>query len=321
MKNPSFDQGLDFWDSIRGSIEVEAGSIKTFTRTTLSQNLSIAKGESFLVYYEFEVLNASDLLEITFSDSSGNIEKVIDTGLKSMGTYSGWGQITSLETYEKVLVGTMNNFGADSRIKEVKLFKILSSDYCVNGSNGIIFGEYGGGFHMVDSDWIRICGNKGFYQNEGIMRTDGILQVGESRLIVDIDGKVGIGTITPDELLTVKGNIHAQEVQVDLAGALAPDYVFEKYYEGVSQLKVDYTMPTLEEVAQFTRKHKHLPNIPSAQELEENGMHLKEMTRLLLQKIEELTLYTIEQQKEIQVLKESKEIQDQRIQRLESQIQ
>ncbi len=116
-------------------------------------------------------------------------------------------------------------------------------------------------------------------------------------------GNIGIGTTNPDQKLTVKGVIHAQEVQVDLAGAVAPDYVFEKYYEGASELKADYTMPTLEEVAQFTKEYKHLPNIPSGQELEENGMHIKEMTHLLLQKIEELTLYTIEQQKEIRVLK------------------
>ena len=45
------------------------------------------------------------------------------------------------------------------------------------------------------------------------------------------DGKIGIGTSQPDELLTVKGKIHTQEVLVDLEGAVAPDYVFEHYYE------------------------------------------------------------------------------------------
>ncbi len=126
------------------------------------------------------------------------------------------------------------------------------------------------------------------------------------------NGNVGIGTTNPDQKLIVKGIIHAQEVQVDLAGAIAPDYVFEKYYEGVSQLQADYTMPTLEEVAQFTKEYKHLPNIPSAQELEKNGMHLKEMTHLLLQKIEELTLYTIEQNKiNKEQAQEIKELQSQ----------
>ena len=51
------------------------------------------------------------------------------------------------------------------------------------------------------------------------------------------DGYIGIGTATPDELLTVKGKIHTQEVLVDLNGAVAPDYVFENYFLGSSEIK------------------------------------------------------------------------------------
>lgn len=114
-------------------------------------------------------------------------------------------------------------------------------------------------------------------------------------------GNVGIGTTSPDEKLTVKGKIHAEEVRVDLS--VPADYVFEKYYTGKSELKADYVMPTLEEVEAFTKANNHLPNIPSAQEIQAEGLHLKQMTNLLLQKVEELTLYTIEQQKEIKALK------------------
>ncbi len=58
-------------------------------------------------------------------------------------------------------------------------------------------------------------------------------------------------------------------------------------------------MPTLEEVETYTKANNHLPEIPSAQEIQENGLELSKMTNLLLQKIEELTLYTIEQEKRI----------------------
>ena len=112
------------------------------------------------------------------------------------------------------------------------------------------------------------------------------------------NGRVGIGTLNPDSKLTVAGTVHCEEVQVNLN--VSPDYVFQQYYEGVSPLKADYSMPTLEEVEQFTREYHHLPGIPSAQEIEEEGLQLKEMTRLLLQKVEELTLYTIEQRREHQ---------------------
>lgn len=108
------------------------------------------------------------------------------------------------------------------------------------------------------------------------------------------DGNVGIGTITPDAKLTVKGDIHTSEVRVDLTGALqGPDYVFEK----------DYNLLPLSEIEAYINENKHLPEVPSAKEMETNGLNLKEMNLLLLKKVEELTLHLIEQNKDIQALK------------------
>ncbi|MFC7358427.1 hypothetical protein ACFQO1_12070 [Jejudonia soesokkakensis] len=123
-------------------------------------------------------------------------------------------------------------------------------------------------------------------------------------VINESNGKVGIGTKTPDELLTVKGKIHTQEVLVDLNGAVAPDYVFEHYYTGTSERAVNYNMLSLNELETYLKENHHLPKIPSAEALATEGMELKKFTLLLLQKIEELTLYTIEQQKQIEVLSE-----------------
>jgi hypothetical protein len=117
------------------------------------------------------------------------------------------------------------------------------------------------------------------------------------------DGKIGIGTNTPDELLTVKGKIHTQEVLVDLEGAVAPDYVFESYFEGASTSKPEYQRPSLTELASYIKSNGHLPGIPSAQSMEESGISLKVFNLLLLEKVEELTLYTLDQQKEIENLK------------------
>ncbi len=122
--------------------------------------------------------------------------------------------------------------------------------------------------------------------------------------LTEKNGKIGIGTKTPDELLTVKGKIHTQEVLVDLNGAVAPDYVFEQYYTGESKVNPNYRLLSLQEIEAYTKEHHHLPGIPSAEEIKENGLSLKEMNLLLLRKLEELTLYTIEQQKEINALKE-----------------
>jgi hypothetical protein len=112
-----------------------------------------------------------------------------------------------------------------------------------------------------------------------------------SRLHVDggltTVGNVGIGTTQPDAKLTVKGKIHAEEVKVDLS-VPGPDYVFEKNYD----------LKPLEEVESYINANKHLPEIPSAKTMEKEGISMGEMQMKLLQKVEELTLYLIEQQKQ-----------------------
>ena len=106
------------------------------------------------------------------------------------------------------------------------------------------------------------------------------------RMRINANGYVGIGTRYPDALLTVSGQVHAQEVKVTVA-APGPDYVFEK----------DYKLTSLEEIKTYIDQNKHLPEVPSAKEMKKNGVQLGEMNMLLLKKIEELTLYVIEQNK------------------------
>ncbi|WP_312923343.1 hypothetical protein [Empedobacter brevis] len=125
---------------------------------------------------------------------------------------------------------------------------------------------------------------------------------GSLRFLIHRNGNIGIGTENPDEKLTVKGKIHAEEIIVDLA--VPADYVFQKYFTGKSELKADYEFPKLEEVEKFVKENNHLPGIPSAKEIQEKGLKVGEMNNLLLQKIEELTLLLIEQQKEINALKQ-----------------
>ncbi len=102
-------------------------------------------------------------------------------------------------------------------------------------------------------------------------------------------GNVGIGTTSTDAKLSVKGQIHAQEVKVDLNGSVAPDYVFNK----------DYQLTSLDSIKNYIDQNKHLPEVPSAAAMEKNGVQLGEMNMLLLKKIEELTLYVIEQNRKI----------------------
>ncbi|MHC0446344.1 hypothetical protein ACWA1F_13120 [Flavobacterium sp. 3-218] len=106
-----------------------------------------------------------------------------------------------------------------------------------------------------------------------------------NRFTIMDNGNVGIGNGNPANKLDVNGTIHSKEVKVDMIGW--PDFVFKK----------EYNLPTLEEVEKHIAKKGHLENIPSEEEVLKNGINLGEMNAKLLQKIEELTLYAIEQDK------------------------
>jgi len=106
------------------------------------------------------------------------------------------------------------------------------------------------------------------------------------------NGNVGIGTANPQDKLTVAGNIGAREIKVSTnAGA---DFVFES----------NYKLPDLAEVEKFVKTNKHLPDIPTAKQMIENGINLGELNIKLLQKVEELTLHLIEKDKNITQLTE-----------------
>lgn len=103
-----------------------------------------------------------------------------------------------------------------------------------------------------------------------------------------VKGNVCIGTTDPGQFkLAVKGTIGAKKVVVTQNNWA--DYVFEDSYK----------LPTLKEVEEFIKKHKHLPDVASAKEIEKEGLDVGENQAVLLKKIEELTLYLIDMQKQI----------------------
>jgi hypothetical protein len=124
-------------------------------------------------------------------------------------------------------------------------------------------------------------------------------------LFMGNDGGIGIGKTAPSATLDVNGSFKAnsakingllcaKEVRVALSGSPCwPDYVFGK----------EYKLTPLNELEQFITENQHLPNVPSAAEVETNGVELGEMNALLLQKVEELTLYILDLQKQINELK------------------
>lgn len=117
---------------------------------------------------------------------------------------------------------------------------------------------------------------------------------------LDNDGNMSIGSLEHGtHKLAVEGTIGAREIKVEASGW--SDFVFKNNYE----------LRTLEEVERHIAERGHLPEIPSEEEVTENGINLGEMDAKLLMKIEELTLYMIEMNKQVQQLKsENQELKE-----------
>ncbi|WP_295121067.1 hypothetical protein [uncultured Chitinophaga sp.] len=106
-------------------------------------------------------------------------------------------------------------------------------------------------------------------------------------------GSLGIGTLkTNGHRLAVEGSIGARKIKVDQT--TWADYVFAP----------DYQLRSIPEVEAFIKTHNHLPDIPSADEVAKEGIDVGEMNKKLLQKVEELTLYLIEEHKKVAVLQD-----------------
>lgn len=119
------------------------------------------------------------------------------------------------------------------------------------------------------------------------------------RLYIDNNGNVGIGTLNINDnsfALFVEKGIRTRRVKVDQTGW--PDYVFHPTYK----------LPSLKDLENYIKQNNHLPDVPSENEVENGGLDLGENQALLLKKIEELTLYIIDQDNKMQ--KQEKELQD-----------
>jgi hypothetical protein len=109
-----------------------------------------------------------------------------------------------------------------------------------------------------------------------------------------VKGRIGIGTNFPANTngyqLAVNGKIGAHDLQIEASSDAWPDYVFGK----------NYNLPKLTEVEKYVTENNHLEGVPSAQEVREKGHSVAQMDAILLKKVEELTLYVIQQQKQLE---------------------
>jgi hypothetical protein len=164
------------------------------------------------------------------------------------------------------------------------------------------------GFNPI-MQFMNVTSNVGFIQAAGGNLTIGtnintvgdviLRTAGADRVFLKNNGKFFIGgdlTFSSEFTLAAKGKIAGSEFVVKTVASW-PDYVFAEGYK----------LKSLEVTEAFIKANKHLPNIPSAAEIEKNGLELGDMQKRMMEKIEELTLYLIEANKEIQILKKQME--------------
>lgn len=128
---------------------------------------------------------------------------------------------------------------------------------------------------------------------------------------VSSSGNVGIGTTNDHSgyKLSVYGNVLAQKIRITQTGW--PDYVFHPGYK----------LPSLNDVDAYIKQNCHLPDVPSAAEVEKDGLDLGDNQATLLKKIEELTLYLIEQNKKNEELSKQLTDQSRKLETLEKELQ
>ncbi len=158
-------------------------------------------------------------------------------------------------------------------------------------------------------------------------------------MFLSSDGEVGIGNIAPEEKLHISGNvkvedtlsvdaiIYANEIEVkdmsasnlNLDNSLFADKITIRTNGNTADFvfSEDYKLRDLSELENFIKAYNHLPEIPSAADMEDQGINLAEMNKLLLQKVEELTLYTIDLEKKLKNKEQTEKLLEERISNLE----
>jgi len=182
----------------------------------------------------------------------------------------------------KLHVKNVNGSTLDAHLEGFTLIDGINASALFGTNTGAPYGEWGIEYN-----------NYGPISGLNFWKPSGSNGFGNYFMFISDQGNVSIGTDdSKGYKFAVKGKMIAEEIVVKLHGNW-PDFVFKK----------EYGLMSLEDVECFIKENSHLPNMPSASEVEEAGIPLGEMNAKLLQKVEELTLYVIELKKEIDILK------------------
>jgi hypothetical protein len=198
-----------------------------------------------------------------------------------------------ITTFDNIGIGTTEPM---AKLQVVTWENAISWPIILNNIwNNETVSDYGVGLklkHSSNNENDKWCGIASIQENAWANKSGLALFANETEYVrIKANGNVGIGTTeTGTHKLAVDGSIGAKEIKVETEWS---DFVFDDEYE----------LKSIEEVEQYIKENGHLPSIPDQETVEKDGVNLGEMNAKLLQKIEELTLYTIEQNKQIVELK------------------
>lgn len=222
-----------------------------------------------------------------------------------LGTSDSQDLVLKTNNLERIRISSTGNIGIGMNPDPNIAFRTYGRSQFSSDTDSDTFTVRNSGTN-VDSGSSLVWLNYTQYQpnNPGVLDVSGPTAPGnwESTFSLKANGKLLIGNYGQypncsdcnDYRVFIKNGIRTEKVKVDIAANNGwADYVFEK----------NYNLMPLHELEKFITENKHLPEVPTTDEAIENGIELKEMNILLLKKVEELTLYVIQQQKEIQGLK------------------
>jgi len=272
---------------LTGSIIVGGDLNKFYPVSWKDGNFTLNKPSELIIgrsnIHTDELWKGSVMAVISYHVSNGGHgSEFIDVKLKSsydLSTYKsfigGWADATSKGQVNEIIVwlrgGTTYYYSANTEVAPQVYDGIQHSLPYVTVIGQMVFNE-----KSAEDNYV--FANSNLFSNP--------LHVLSSQANY-FEGNVGLGKRNPTDKLEVNGNIRAQQIKDEMENW--PDFVFEE----------DYKLTTLKDVETFIKENKHLPGVPKAKEIEENGLSLGEMVRILMQKNEELTLHLIEKDKQI----------------------
>ncbi|MCP1384363.1 hypothetical protein [Runella salmonicolor] len=268
-----------------GGYNLGIGSKTLQANTTGASNTAIGAAALFSNTIGYSNLGLGGFA--LFQNVSGNTNTAI--GLYSMfANQSGSGNIAiGSSSLEKNISGGNNvaigsGAGFNNTAGNNNVFIGFQGGYSETGSNKLYISNSSAVNPLIkgdfNSNWVKVNS-----------KTAGYLAVGDFDAGTPMPTPAGYRLIVQDGILTEK-----LKVALRTDGMNWADYVFEPSYK---------LMP-LEEVEKYTTINKHLPNVPSADEITKEGIDVAKVSKMFMEKIEELTLYIIELNKEIKVLKE-----------------